>query len=106
MRLPSPAARITTDRGSWVRPPALRSGAEEWLGFLATVDALPLAAGGDKRDSPPHRDRAGLGLGRAEAKLAEVAAREGAAVHLGVRMRLVVGALALRQQRGGPGPGR
>src|SRR5438132_9513969 len=75
MRLPSPAARITTDRGNWVRPPPLRSGAEEWLGFLATVDALPLAAGGDKHDSPPDRDRAGLGLGRAQAKLADLAAR-------------------------------
>src|SRR5207253_7875153 len=91
MRLPSPAARITTDRGSWVRPPPLRSGAKEWLGFLATVDALPLAAGGDKRDSPPDRDRAGLGLGRAQAKLAELAAHEGPDVHLGIRMRLVLG---------------
>src|SRR5438045_8140244 len=102
MRLPSPAARITTDRGSWVRPPPLRSGAKEWLGFLATLDALPLAAGGDKRDSPPDRDGAGLGLGRAQAKLAELAAHEGPHVHLGIRMRLVLGVLAPRHERGGP----
>src|SRR5947207_10533279 len=102
MRLPSPAARITTDRGSWVRPPPLRSGAKEWLGFLATLDALPLAAGGDKRDSPPDRDGAGLGLGRAQAKLAELAAHEGPHVHLGIRMRLVLGILSPRHERGGP----
>src|SRR5207248_10326343 len=68
MRLPSPAARITTDRGSWVRPPPLRSGAEEWRGFLATLDAFPLAAGGDKRDSPPDPGGAGRGAGLAPAK--------------------------------------
>src|SRR5205085_4400826 len=68
----------------------------------ATVDALPLAAGGDKRDSPPDRDRAGLGLGRAQAKLAELAAHEGPDVHLGIRMRLVLGVLAARHERGGP----
>src|SRR5437763_9180097 len=102
MRLPSPAARITTDRGNWVRPPPLRSGAEEWLGFLATVDALPLAAGGDKHDSPPDRDRAGLGPGRAQAKLAELAAHEGPDVHLGIRLRLLLRLLAPRPERAGP----
>src|SRR5207244_4106909 len=71
--------------------------------FLATVDALPLAAGGDKHDSPPDRDRAGLGLGRAQAQLAELAAHEGPDVHLGIRMRLVLGVLAPRHERGGPG---